>query len=371
MSILAILPHGLTILGMASPETSHSLLERPPRRVAVVLLSAIGDVVHGMPVVTSLAEAWPEARIDWVIQPGPGALVAPHPDVSDFVPFTRLQGAAALAEVADFRRRVAGRRYDLVLALQVYFKAGLLTGLLEAPVKLGFDRARAADLNGLFVTHRIPARPVQHVQDQYFEFLEQLGVPVVREWRFGFSEAERRAQEAFFEELDRPALAVVLRTTRKEKDWIPERYARVLEAAESELGLRPVLVGSGAAAERAVAAEVERLTGARTVNALRDDLRRLAWILEGSALVLSPDTGPLHMASALGTPVVGLYGATDPRRAGPYREPFRELVVDRFPRKPDEPPSADFRTGGMERITVEQVVEKLGLAAERFLAGGS
>ena len=347
------------------------ILERPPRRVAVVLLSAIGDVVHGMPVVTSLAEAWPEARIEWIIQPGPRALVQPHPDVAEFVPFTRLKGPAAFAELADFRRRVAGRRYDLALALQVYFKAGMLTGLLDASVKLGFDRERAADLNGLFVTHRIPARPVRHVQDQYFEFLEYLGVPVVREWRFGFSEAEREAQRVFFEALDRPALAVVLRTTRSDKDWIPERYARVLEAAESELGLRPVLVGSGAAAERTAAAEVERLTSARTVNALRDDLRRLAWILEGSALVLSPDTGPLHIASALGTPVVGLYGATDPRRAGPYREPFRELVVDRFPRRPDEPPVAGFRSGGMERISVDEVVEKLRLAAARHLGRGS
>ncbi len=354
--------------------TGSTLLARPPGRVAVVLLSAIGDVVHGMPVVTSLAEAWPDARIDWVIQPGPRALVARHPDVTEFVPFERVRGPAALpaalGQLAHFRRRVAGRHYDLVVALQVYFKAGLLTGLLDAPVKLGFDRARSADLNGLFVTHRIPPRPVQHVQDQYFEFLAHLGVPVVESWRFGFTPEERAAQRAFFERLDRPALAVVVRTTRRVKDWIPERYARVVEAAESELGLRPVLVGSGAAEERAAAARVERLTGARVVNALENDLRRLAWILDGCALALSPDTGPLHIASALGTPVVGLYGATDPRRAGPYRREFRELVVDRYPRRPDEPPSPEFRAGGMERITVDDVVAKLDLAVRSHVRPG-
>ena len=331
-------------------------LDRPPRAVAVVLLSAIGDVVHGMPVLTSLRQAWPNARLDWVIERRIHPLVAPHPDVDGFVPFDR---SAGVRGALDFRRRTRERRYDLIVDLQVYLKAGLLTALLDADVKLGFDRGRARDLNWLFTTHRIPPGPVRHVQDQYFEFLDHLGVEPVVEWRFGFDEAERAEQERFFDRLDRPALAVVLRTTREDKDWIPERYARVLEAAESDLGLRPVFVGSGSEAERAVAEEVDALTSAETVDALANDLRRLAWILDGAAVTLSPDTGPLHVSNAVDTPVVGLYGATDPKRTGPYREAYRELVVDAFTDPGETEPVDGYRSGRMERITAEAVLEKL------------
>lgn len=339
-------------------------LERPPTSVAVVLLSAIGDVVHGMPVVTSLREAWPDARIDWVIERRIHPLVAPHPDVSEFVLFDRSAGARGFLDV---RRRTRDRRYDLVVDLQVYLKAGLLTALLDGEIKLGFDRARARDLNWLFTTHRIPAAPVGHTQEQYFEFLDHLGVEPVEAWRFGFDEEERAEQERFFARFDRPVLAVVLRTTREDKDWAPDRYARVLEAAQRDLGLAPVLVGSGAEAERAVAREVTDLTDASPVDALGNDLRRLAWLLEGAALTLSPDTGPLHVSAAVGTPVVGLYGATDPKRTGPYPSEYRELVVDAFTDPGETEPMLGYRSGRMERITVEEVVERLETAVRRHV----
>lgn len=336
----------------------------PPRSAAVVLLSAIGDVVHGMPVLTSLREAWPEARLDWVVERRIHPLVAPHPDVDEFLLFDRSAGARGFL---DLWRRTRGHRYDLVVDLQVYFKAGLVTGLLDADVKLGFDRGRARDLNTLFTTHRIPAGPVRHTQDQYFEFLDHLGVEPVLEWRFAFSEEERADQRRFFGRFDRPVLAVVVRTTREDKDWPAERYARVLEIAESDLGLAPILVGSAAEAERAAARAVMERTGADVTDALANDLRRLAWLLEGAALTLSPDTGPLHVSSAVGTPVVGLYGATDPKRTGPYREAYRGLVVDAFTDPGETEPRHEYRSGRMERITVEEVAARLEEAVRRFV----
>jgi heptosyltransferase I len=204
-----------------------------PRSIAVVLLSAIGDVVHGMPIVTSLKRAWPEAKISWVIQPVAHALVEPHPDVDEYIVFDRAAGAGGFR---DFR--------SLAVALQVYLKAGVLTAMLDSPRKLGFDRRRARDFNWLFTSERIPPHEPQHVQDQYFEFLQHLGVEPVREWRFEFSQAESEARRTFFAELDRPVLAVVVGTTRPGKNWFPDRYARVLEVAEADLGLQSVIVGS-------------------------------------------------------------------------------------------------------------------------------
>lgn len=350
----------------------------PPDSAVLVLLSAVGDVVHGMPLATSLKEAWPDCRLTWVIHPGPRELVARHPDVDEFLAVRRFRGVDAVRSPLGFRRRVRGRRFGLVLTPQVYLKAGLLTAALDAPVKLGFDRGRASDLHGLFLTHRLPPRePAEpppgraHVQEHYFDFLRHLGVPIVREWRFGFTAREEEARRRFFDRIEGPALGVVLKTTEAARDWPPDRYARVLEAAEFDLGLTPVLVGSRAPAERAAAREVLSRTRASPVDAMEDDLRRLAWILDGCDLVLSPDTGPLHAADALGTPVVGLYGATDPRVKGPYRPEHRSLAVDRFRRPGEEiAPSREKRPGRMEEISAPEVVGRLEVAAERFVDGG-
>ena len=242
--------------------------------------------------------------------------------------------------------------------------------MLPSRRKLGFDPARARDLNWLFTNEQIPAHEPQHVQDQYFEFLDYLGVPACREWEFGFSEQERVDQARFFEQIERPTLAVVLRTTRQGKNWQLDRYARVLEIAETDLGLRSVLIGSRAPAEAAAAEELIRLTRARPINALENDLRRLTWILDGSNFALSPDTGPLHVAVALRTPTVSLFGYTDPKRVGPYGR-FQDLVIDRYTRPGEVTPSMEFRPGNMEQITVEDVAEKLEHAVRSYGADGS
>jgi heptosyltransferase I len=286
-----------------------------------------------------------------------------RPDVTDFVLFRRGLGARAYP---DFYRQTRSRRFDLVLDVHPYLKAGLVTRALDAPVRLGYDRARARDLSWLFTTHRIPARPPSHVQDQYFEFLEHLGVPVAPEWDFHFTAEERAARRAFFGAIDCPVLAIVLRSSTPGKDWILDRYARVIDVAEGDLGFRSILVGGDSERERADAEHLRSLCRFAPGVELGHDLRRLAWLLDGSSLVVSPDTGPLHIAVALGTPTIGLYGRTDPKRSGPYRD-FEDLLIDRYTRTGETRPSRRRRSGNMERITVEDVLDKLELARVRYL----
>ena len=356
------------------------LLERP-RSILVVMMSAVGDAVQVLPVLNALRRSFPEAHITWVLQPGPYSLVRGHGAVDDLVLFRRVRGSgswpgflrsglAAFAETVGRLREVATTRpqgrFDLLLALQVYFKAGLITALAPARVKLGFDRARARDLNWLFTTHRIPPNPsgVAHIQDQYFEFLRHVGVsPEPLEYRLYPSPRERESQRLFFESLDRPACAVILATSDPRKNWTPDGYARVLEGLREDFGLQPVLVGGLSPTETRMAQAVQSRVRGKVVDARRDDLRRLLWLLEGSALVISPDTGPLHMARALEVPVVGLYGFTNPKRSGPYRL-FTELVVDGYARHPGETydVSTERRPGGMGRITAPMVLEKVDLA---------
>lgn len=338
-------------------------------RLAIIMLSAIGDSVHVLPVVNALKRADPQLHITWVIQPVPHQLVKAHPAVDEFILFHRRRGARLLGGFARTLGPLRRTRFDLVLGLQVYLKAGILLAATRSKVKLGFDRARARDLNWLFSTHRIPAHAPQHVQDQYFEFLDFLGVDRRQvEWGLTLTAEERRAQQEFFAPLDKPVCAVVVATSRPEKNWQPERYARLLEFAEFDLGLQPVIVGGPSAVERQAASEIQASTRAHTVNALGDSVRRLLYLLDGSALVVSPDTGPLHIARALDVPVVGLYGFTNPKRSGPYAK-YQELVADGYARFPGEdyPISMQYRKNGMQRVTVEMAAEKLELAKRTYV----
>jgi heptosyltransferase I len=243
--------------------------------------------------------------------------------------------------------------------------------LAPARVKLGFDRHRARDLNWLFTNERIAFQGQRHVQDQYFEFIEHLGLdPHPAEWGIPIAPEEKDAQRRFFEGLDRPACAVVVGTSKEKKNWTAEGYARVFEALESDFGLQPVIVGGPSAPERRIADEALALTGARTViDTLGDDLRKVVWMLDGCRLAISPDTGPLHIARALETPVVGLYGYTNPKRTGPWRR-YQDLVVDGYAAFEGEayPVSPEYRDG-MKRVAVPAVLEKVQRALELYPDG--
>jgi heptosyltransferase I len=326
-------------------------------RVCIVMMSAVGDTVHVLPVINALKRRTPHCHITWVLQPGPASLARGHPSVDDIIVFDRRGGMGAFLDV---RQQLHARAFDLVIDLQVYFKAGVITAFTRAPVKLGFDRARAHDFNWLFTTHRIPPHAPQHVQDQYLEFLAALGIPAEPlEWGLGPWPDERQAQRDFFAKLDRPAAAMVIGTSRMEKDWLPERWAKVADALWSDYGLQPVLVGGESPRERETAAAILRAARCKPLAALGSGLRPLVSILDGSALVISLDTGPLHMAIALDRPVVSLLGYLNPKRIGPYRR-SHDLMIDAYGNPgEDYPITQDKRPGHMLRITAPDVLEKV------------
>jgi heptosyltransferase I len=345
-----------------------SELKTRPREIAIVMLSALGDAVHVLPVVNALKRKWPQSRITWVIQPVPMQLVKNHEAVDEFIVFQRRRGKEALRSYHELRRNLRGRHFDLVINLQVYLKAGLITAMMPADIKLGFDRKRARDMNWLFTNRRIPPRPMQHVQDQYFEFIEYLGVdPEPVEWRINITPEERAAQSAFFEPLGRTC-AIVVGTSKPAKNWEPERYVPVIEALEQKHGLRTILVGGSSPIEQDAAERIMKASRIKPINALANDIRKLIYLLDGASLVISPDTGPLHVARALDKPCIGLYGYTNPRRYGPYRK-YEDLVVDGYARHPGEeyPLNMEHRADGMQRVTPKMVLDKVDLAMTKYL----
>jgi heptosyltransferase I len=331
------------------------------------MMSAVGDAVHVLPVINALKRANPRTRITWVLQPGPATLVRGHRSVDEIIIFDRARGWGAFANV---RSELSKRRFDLVINLQVYFKAGIVTAFTRAPVKLGFDRSRARDFNWLFTNRKIPAHAVQHVQDQYFEFLAPLGVsPEPVEWDLGPWPDERAWQAQFVASVNRPVASIVIATSKPEKDWIPERWAEVADALYLRYGMQVVLVGGNSERERAAERIVMERASHKPRSELGSGLRKLVSILDASSLVLSPDTGPLHMSVALDRPVISLMGYTNPKRTGPYRK-FHDLMIDVYG-EPGEnyPISMENRPGRMKRIETQHVMEKIALWKERYDGG--
>lgn len=321
------------------------------------MMSAVGDAVHVLPVINAIKRRSPTSRITWILQPGPATLVRGHRSVDEILIFDRSKGVAAFT---DIRRQLAERQFDVVLALQVYFKAGLVASFTRATVKLGFDRERARDFNWLFTTHRIPPHEPQHVQDQYFEFLTALNVPhEPMEWDLGPWDGERAWQREFTSRLERPAASIVVATSKEQKDWLPERWAEVADALWHDFELEPVLVGGRSPRELHAEREIRERASRAPRSELGSGLRNLVGILDASALVLAPDTGPLHMAVALDRPVVSLMGYTNPKRTGPYRK-FHDLIVDAYG-EPGEtyPISMENRRDRMPRITVRDVLDRV------------
>ncbi len=334
-------------------------------RICIVMMSAVGDAVHVLPVINAITRHHPAARITWVLQPGPATLVRGHPAVHEIVVFDRARGVRAFLDV---RRELRRREFDLALGLQVYFKAGLITSFVRAPVKLGFDRSRARDLNWVFTNRRIAAHPDgQHVQDQYLEFLQSLGIPTEPvTWGLGPWPEERAWQREFFAGLSLPAATIIVATSKAEKDWPAERWAEVVDRLYEDFGLQAVLAGGTSPRELAAQDTIVRLARHQPVSALGSGLRKLVSILDGSAVVLSPDTGPLHMSVALERPVISLIGYSNPRRVGPYRR-YRDLMIDAYGEPGEQYPiSMENRMGRMPRITVAQVMEKVRIWQQRY-----
>jgi len=332
-------------------------------RVCVVAMSAIGDTVHTLPVLAALRRAAPTAHLTCVLQPAGASLVSGHPSLDEIAVFQR---NTPLRSYRDLRRRF-GTPFDLLLVLNVAFKAGVFTALTPASIKLGFDRARARDLNWLFTTHRIPPHPRQHVQDQYFEFLAALGVPAEPvTWDLGPRPSEREAQARFFSAIDKPVAVLVIGTSDPDREWLPERWAELSDVLSERFGLLPVLAGGSTPrelqAERAILARARH----RPLSALGWALRDLVWLLDGAALVVSLDTGPLHMGVALNRPVIALMGSLNPKINGPYRR-FGDLLVDAYGEPADaHPPSRQRRKGRMQFIQVADVVARVETWKRRY-----
>jgi heptosyltransferase I len=338
----------------------------PPQSLCLLRTSALGDVTHVVPIVRTLQAHWPQTRLTWVVGKLEYKLVGDLPGV-EFIVFDK---AAGWRGFQSLRAQLAGRRFDALLHMQVALRANLLSALIRAPLRIGYDRARSKDLHGLFVNRRIAARSGEHVLDAMASFLEPLGLQqtTVR-WDIPIpSQAEEFAARHL--PGDAPVLLVSPCSSHPVRNWRPERYAAVMDYAAARLGWHVALCGGPSAYERAFGdAIVEKARNRQAFTDLigKDTLKQFLALAQRATLVLTPDSGPMHMANTVGTPVLGLHAASNPQRSGPYSD--RRWCVDRYAaaaRKFRGKPAAELPWGTkleypgvMDLIEVDAVIERL------------
>ena len=337
--------------------------------MCLLRLSALGDVTHVVPLVRTLQAARPDTPIHWIIDKAGHKLLDGLPGVT----FHAYDKKSGMAGVKELRRQLPPGRFEALLQMQVAFRANLLSAFIPAERRIGYDRSRSKDLHGLFINERIPDRPGVHVLDAIGSFCEPLGLRQTEvSWDLAVPQSAYDWAAAQWQDDGRPVLMISPCSSHVRRNWYADRYAAVANHA-AQRGWQVVLCGGRSELERSMADAIQAqlLTPALDLVG-KDTLKQLPALLARANLVMTPDSGPMHIANAMGAKVLGLHAASNPNRSGPYSD--RRYCVDRYDdaaRKYLAKQATDLKWGTkiefddvMELITVED-----GIAAfERYVA---
>jgi lipopolysaccharide heptosyltransferase II len=301
--------------------TTASAIE--PKKILFVLHGAIGDVTRALPLAGLLRRRFPKATLAWSVEPPSLPLVELCRAVDEIIVFDRPAGLAAFVR---FLRTIRRRRFDFVIDLQRHFKSGFIARFSGAPCRLGFHRSDAKELNWLFNNLYIPAMgdsvpKILH----YLKFAEFFGVsPEPIEWDLELAVEDNRRVEGMLGNSGRELAVLFIGSRWESKQWFAAQIAATALQVRSRYGLDVVFLG--ASGDRDLSNEAEALAPGQVINLTgRTTLREAVAVISKARFCVGPDTGLMHIAAAVGTPVVSLWGATEPVRTGPHG--FGDLVI--------------------------------------------
>jgi len=294
--------------------------------ILIVKLSAVGDVIHTLPSLAALRRLYPEAHITWVVEEAAADLVRNHPYLNEVLVSRRKawieqlkQGIIrqALSEATAFVKALRRRHYDLVIDFHGLFKSSVVVWLSRGKRKLGY--ASLQELSGLFVNERIPEDLNKHAVDRYLDFPRHLGA-LIKEAEFVLPKnppAEEKIETLMrmHDLQEKNFIAVSPVAYWETKLWENENFAHLADMIRKKLGMKVVFTG----AEKNVLEKITNLMESDAVNlGGQTTLPELACLYARAKMLITTDSGPMHLAAAVQTPVVALFGPTDPRRTGPY-----------------------------------------------------
>ena len=295
-----------------------------PHSIVIVRLSALGDVTMMLPMIHSLRAALPDAELTWIISRPAYDLL----EGLEGIEFLVIDKPDSVRDYLALRRQLSGRRFDVLLAMQASLRVNLIYPFISSPRKIGYDPHRARDAQGIFINERIPFKP-QHLVESFFAFIEHLGIhDRTMKWDLPLTHADRSWAKIHCA-TDKKILIVNPVASKSERTWLTERYIDVLRQAQQRWQLRIIITGGSSDQEIIAAREIEQALSHDVVNLQgATSPKQLAAVIECADCVLAPDTGPVHIATAVGTPVVGLYAVAPPELSGPYHD--RHRVVNRY-----------------------------------------
>ncbi len=335
-----------------------------PSKICLLRLSALGDVCNTVPVVRALQRTWPKAEISWIIGQPEYQLVSQLPGV-EFIVFDKRSGWSGWRAL---RRRLAGRRFDILLQAQVSARANLLALAVRARRRIGFDRARSRDGHGLVINERIPAAQQQHQALALLSFADHLGADCRNIDRTLPIPASARNFAILHQPVAKHAVLISPASSHAGRNWHAQGYAEVADWVIAEARRPVLLIGGPGQTELALGREIQGRMRLRALNLIgQDTLPQALAMLQRAACVITPDSGPAHFAAALGTPVVGLYAATWSRRSGPLGslehcvDCFEQAALRFTGKTPDQLRWGQRleRPGVMDLIQPSQVIARL------------
>lgn len=336
-----------------------------PRSICLLRLSAIGDTCNLVPVVRTLQSALPDTELTWIIGKVEHSLLGDLRGV-EFLPFDKRGGRPARRAL---RNALRGREFDVLLHMHASLRASRLSRYVRARRRIGFDRRRARDFQWLFCNEQIRGESSVHVLDGFFQFAEALGIAERHLiWDIPLRAEDREYAARHIGERTLIISPCSSQRWRNFRNWRADNYAQLAEHAQREHGLRVVLTGGPTELEADYGRQIARRASVAIDNLIgTTTLRQLLACIERAQVLVSPDSGPAHMATAVGTPVIGLYATSNRWRTGPYLS--QEWVVDRYPdavskalgkRVAELPWGYRVRTPyAMDLITVDDVKAKL------------
>jgi len=285
-----------------------------PKSICILRLSAIGDVCNSVAAVQAIQRRWPQAKITWVIGKVEAMLLKDLPGV-EFVIFDKRAG---LQGYKDLKAALKGQRFDVLLQMQVALRASLATLCIKAKFKVGFDKVRAKEGQWLFRNRCINPQTNPHVLDGFMGFAEVVGVTdLVPQWQMPISSTD---QQWAIEQLSKTKRTLIISpsASKAERNWNTQGYAKMVDHAITK-GWDVVLCGGPTDHEIALGHDIAQHCEKAPQNLIgKTSLKQMLALIKHADIVLAPDTGPAHMATTVGTPVIGLYAHSNPGRTGPY-----------------------------------------------------
>lgn len=334
--------------------------------ICILRTSSLGDICHMMPFIYTLRNEYPKAKITWIIGKNEADFLGKI-DGIDFIIFDKSKTFKSYIAII---KKLKDIKYDVLFIMQVSLRANIVSLFVNSDVKLGYDLKRSSDLHSFFSNRKINSSPHMHVVDVFLSFLHFLNIKT-SDFLYKWDIKERFSKEHLFKNfigLQKKYFVLSPCSRSNNRNWLIERYATVADYITVNYGLQCVLSSSPSVKEKEFIEEVINHMNTAPLNLSgKTNLHEFLTLVKNSELLISPDSGPIHIATCVGKPVIGLYGVTNSVRAGPYNS--KDLCVDKYNEallkyKGINPDEAKWRfknnnSNVMSLISVEEVIKKI------------